>query len=49
MKVKNKWNKREYEVIEKNGNAVKLKRITDGHIFEIAYSEFKFSYTELDK
>lgn len=47
MNVINKWNKKEYEVVEKNGNMIKLRRLADNHIFEIAYSEFKFSYVEI--
>lgn len=50
MLVRNKWNKREYTLIAVKDNTVVLQR-TDGSQFEIAKSEYFFSYSEkvLDK
>ena len=44
MTVKNKWNNGLYEVQKDNGSSVVLKRHSDGTVFEIAKSEFYFSY-----
>lgn len=43
MKAKNKWNGKEYEVVEMNGNVITLKR-ADGSLLKISRQEFLFSY-----
>ena len=47
--VKNKWNGKLYEVVKDNGVTVVLKRCSDGTVFEIAKSEYNFSYKLSDK
>ena len=47
--VKNKWNGQLYEVVKDNGNTIVLKRCSDGTVFEIAKSEYSFSYKLSDK
>lgn len=43
MQVSNKWNHKKYQVVEIKSNTVRLMR-EDGTEFEIAKSEFNFSY-----
>ena len=43
MIVKNKWNGKNYELLEINDKTVKLKK-EDGTIIEIARSEYMFNY-----
>lgn len=45
MLVRNKWNKKIYKVISESEGKVMLER-GDGSQFEIAKSEFNFSYME---
>lgn len=45
MLVRNKWNKKNYTLVEVKGNTVVLKR-EDGSTFEIQKSEYYFSYVE---
>lgn len=45
MLVRNKWNKKIYKVMEVKGSSVVLQR-EDGSQFEIAKSEYFFSYSE---
>ena len=45
MLVRNKWNKKIYKVISESEGKVMLER-RDGSQFEIAKSEFNFSYME---
>lgn len=47
--VQNKWNGKLYEVIKDDGVTVILKRCSDGTIFEIAKSEYNFSYKSPSK
>lgn len=44
-KVVNKWNGREYTVVNKNDKLVTLRR-GDGSEFQIAWREFKEAYRE---
>lgn len=46
MTVRNKWNKKDYLLIEKTDKTVTLKRKEDGYTFTIAKSEYYFSYSE---
>lgn len=52
MKVINKWNKKQYEVLEITDKEVKLKRLSDTYngkavtTFAIAKSEYYFTYSE---
>lgn len=43
MNVKNKWNNKNYLVIEIGEKSVKLQR-ENGEVFEIAKSDFLFNY-----
>lgn len=45
MLVRNKWNKKTYEVLSRENGKVTLKR-TDGSVFTIAEKEYFFSYSE---
>lgn len=45
MLVRNKWNKKNYSLVEVKEKSVVLKR-EDGSVFEIAKSEYYFSYIE---
>ena len=45
MLVRNKWNKKTYKVLEIKDSSVVLQR-EDGSQFEIAKSEYFFSYSE---
>ena len=45
MIVRNKWNKKKYTLIAVKDNTVVLQR-EDGSQFEIAKSEYFFSYSE---
>jgi len=44
MKVINKWNNKEYEVVKDFEKFIELRRCSDGTIIKIAKSEFTFSY-----
>lgn len=44
MKVINKWNNGEYEIVNDFGKDIELRRCSDGVVFKIAKSEFTFSY-----
>lgn len=46
MLVRNKWNKKDYTLVEVKEKTVVLKR-EDGSVFEIQKSEYFFSYSEL--
>lgn len=46
MLVRNKWNKKDYTLVEVKEKTVVLKR-ADGSTFEIQKSEYFFSYSEL--
>lgn len=45
MLVRNKWNKKNYTLVEVKEKTVVLKR-ADGSVFEIQKSEYLFSYAE---
>lgn len=45
MLVLNKWNKKNYTLVEVKEKTVVLKR-ADGSVFEIQKSEYYFSYVE---
>jgi hypothetical protein len=45
MLVRNKWNRKTYKVMEVKSSSVVLQR-EDGSQFEIAKSEYFFSYSE---
>lgn len=45
MLVRNKWNKKNYTLVEVKEKTVVLKR-ADGSVFEIQKSEYNFSYVE---
>lgn len=46
MLVRNKWNKKNYTLVEVKEKTVVLKR-ADGSTFEIQKSEYLFAYTEV--
>ena len=46
MTAQNKWNGKDYLLIEKTDKTVTLKRKEDGYTFTIAKSEYFFSYFE---
>lgn len=49
MTVINKWNGGLYEVLNKSGNEVELRRCSDSAILTIAKSEYTFSYRPYKK
>lgn len=46
MLVRNKWNKKNYTLVEVKEKTIVLKR-EDGSTFEIQKSEYLFSYSEV--
>lgn len=46
MTARNKWNRKDYLLVEKTDKTVTLKRKKDGYTLTIAKSEYFFNYFE---